>query len=312
MEDMKQMRCGILETLRKENKSSVRQLIVVLFAVFCCSTSAVLVRTSTAPSLVLAAYRKTIVTILLLPFALTKYRKEILHMGRKNILVSCLSGVFLAVHFFSYFEAVNNTTISAAQFLTATDALFLALFMVISRREKYGIAACIGLFVTISGGAIITLSNGIGERTSFYGNIMAVLCAALLAAYSFIGAGVRKECSTTAYTFIVYGTAAVVLNIMVGFSKYTYFGYGKINYLTALGMAVFASLLGHSLLNWALKDISPTLLAMIKVLQPIFCTIWAYLFFTEIPSVNMFIGALIVIAGIFIYIKSKGITNNKS
>lgn len=297
----------------KNNKALVAAILLVIFAVVCCSSAAVFVRYSTAPTLVLAAYRKSIVTLLLLPVALTKYREELFHLDRKNVALCALSGVFLAFHFFTYFESVQNTTISASQVLTGTEVLFMALFMFVSGKERYGKIATMGIVVAILGSVLVALTKGDAAKPHMmYGNISALICAVLLTSYSFIGAGVRKSCSNTVYTFIVYGTAAVVLNVMVAFSKYTFFGYDKINWLTALGMAVFASLLGHSILNWALKYLSPTLLAVIKVLQPVLATIWGLLFFREIPTWNQWLGGIIVIGGIILYIRAKGIEMDNS
>ncbi len=137
------------------------------------------------------------------------------------------------------------------------------------------------------------------------GNLRAVLAAVMLSGYSLIGSRVRADCSNTVYTFLVYGTSAVVLNLLVAFSGYSFFRYGKINFLTAFLMAVFNSLLGHSLFNWSLKYLSPTLVAICKIFQPVFTVIWAYLLFHEVPAPNQWMGGIVVIAGIILYIRNK-------
>lgn len=294
-------------------KRSTLALIFAVLSIVCCSTSAILVRYSTAPSLVLAAYRKTIVTIMMLPFALTKNRKEIASLGIKNLAICTLSGIFLAIHFFTYFEAVQNTTVSAAQILTSTEVLFITLFMFVSGREKYKGLPLAGIILTLIGGIVVAWTNRTESGVSVsYGNIMAVIAALMLASYSFIGSKVRRTCSNTSYTFVVYGVSAVILNIMVLFSDYSFSGYGAVNYLTALGMAIFASLLGHSVLNWAVKYISPTLISMVRVLQPVFGTIWAIILFSEFPAPNQIIGGVIIIVGILIYTKTQARRNEKT
>ena len=137
------------------------------------------------------------------------------------------------------------------------------------------------------------------------GNLQAVLAAVMLSGYSLIGSRVRADCSNTVYTFLVYGTSAVVLNLLVAFSGYSFFGYGKINFLTAFLMAVFNSLLGHSLFNWSLKYLNPTMVSICKLFQPVFAVVWGLTLFREVPGWNQLVGGVIVMGGIFLYIHSK-------
>ena len=127
----------------------------------------------------------------------------------------------------------------------------------------------------------------------------------MMAGYSLIGTKVRVGVSNTVYTFLVYGTSAVILNVMILFSPYAFTGYGAINYLTGFLMAVFNSLLGHSIFNWSLKYLSPTLVAICKLFQPVFSTVWAFLLLAELPALNQLLGGIVVILGIFLYIRHK-------
>ncbi len=294
---------------QKNNNPMIRRATAIVWlGIFCCSTSALFVRYSTAPSLVLAAYRKTLVTLMLAPMVLLNqgYREELLHMSRKTWGWCFLSGSFLAVHFLTYFLAVHNTTVAAANVLAGLEVLFVALFMMALGKEKYGPMSRMGIAVALAGGVLVAYTRGgFTAGGTMMGNIYGIVCASMIAAYSTIGTKVRAYCSNTVYTFVVYGTAALVLNLLIPLSGYHYFGYGWINILLGGLMAIFNSLLGHSIFNWSLKYLSPTLVAMIKVFQPVFAALWALLYFREIPTWNQLAGGVIVISGIFLYIKHK-------
>ena len=80
--------------------------LVMLIGVTGASLSAVFVRWSTAPSLVLVLYRGLFATLLLAPYALIFHREELRRLRRREVLLCLASGVFLGLHFFCYFEHV--------------------------------------------------------------------------------------------------------------------------------------------------------------------------------------------------------------
>ena len=285
-----------------------RALALVWLAVFCVSTASIFVRWSNAPSLVLAAYRKTFVTLLLAPAVIgsAERRSELRSLTRGTVLWCLLSGCFLAIHFWTYFLSVNNTTVTASQVLVGTEVLFVAFVMALTGRERYGAWSKAGIVVALAGALLVAYTpGGFSVGGMLFGNLCGVLAAAMQAGYSLIGNKVRVGVSNTTYTFLVYGTSAIVLNLMVAVFPYSFTGYGWINYLCGFLMAVFNSLLGHSIFNWSFKYLSPTLVAVIKLFQPVFSTIWALFLFSELPTVNQLAGGVMVILGIFLYIRHK-------
>lgn len=301
-----------MDKLKKElftdnNNSLV--IALVWFAVLSTSTSSIFTRYSTSPSLVLAAYRKTFVTLMMLPVVLGNpaYRRELRRISRKTGLLCVLSGFFLAIHFWTYFLSVHNTTIAASQVLVGLEVLFVALFMSWTGQESFSRWSRTGIFIALCGSVIVAYTRGgLQSGGMLFGNIIGIVSGLMLASYSIIGTKVRGEgLSNNVYSFLVYGSAAIILDLMVLVSPYRFTGYGSINYVLALLMAVFNSLLGHSIYNWSFKYISPTLVAMIKISQPVFASIWALILFREIPAWNQLAGGIIVIIGIILYTRNK-------
>ena len=292
-----------------ERSQRRRALALVWLAVFFVSTASLFVRWSNAPSLVLAAYRKSFVTLLLIPavFGSPERRRELRSLTKGTVLWCLLSGTFLAIHFWTYFLSVNNTTVTASQVLVGTEVLFVALVMALTGRERYGVWGKAGIAVALLGALLVAYTPGgfSAGGGMLFGNLCGILAAAMQAGYSLVGTKVRSGVSNTVYTFLVYGTSAVVLTVMVLFSPYSLTGYGWINYLMGFLMAVFNSLLGHSIFNWAFKYLSPTLVAVIKLFQPVLSTTWALLLLSELPAVNQVVGGAVVILGIYLYIKHK-------
>lgn len=284
-------------------------LALVWFAVFSTSTASIFTRYSTSPSLVLAAYRKSFVTLMMIPVVLCNpaYRRELFHISRKTGLFCILSGFFLAIHFWTYFLSVHNTTIAASQVLVGMEIIFVAVFMSLTGKETYSKWSRTGIFVALLGSVLVAYSRGgLQSGGMLFGNIIGIVSGLMLACYSIIGTKVRGEgLSNNVYSLLVYGSSAIILDLMVLVSPYHFTGYGSVNYLLAFLMAVFNSLLGHSIYNWSFKYVSPTLVAMIKLFLPVFASIWALLLFREIPAWNQLAGGAVVIIGIIMYIKNK-------
>ena len=293
-----------------ENKGKISParfaMLVVIAGVLFGSLASVMVRCSTAPSLVLAAYRKVMVTLLLVPPVVLHCREELRSLRRTDILWCALSGLFLSIHFYTYYESIRYTTIAASQVLAGTEVLFVAAILFFSGKERYDRAAAAGIVIALAGGLLTALTpQDTGASGELYGNLCALTCALFSAFYSLIGAKMRKSCSNTLYSFLVYGASGIFLTIFTPLSGYALFGYGAINYAVALGLAVFCSLLSHSLFNWAVKYQSPTLITIFKQLMPLPAALWGFLLFAEVPLWNQIVGGGVMIVGICVYTKAK-------
>ena len=275
--------------------------LLVLLGVVGVSLSAPLIRISTAPSMVLVFYRVLIASVLLIPYALIRNREEFRQMGRKTALLCLMSGLFLGLHFASYFQALRYTSIASAVALVDTEVFFVAFMMFFFFREIIPLRAWAGILLTFTGSMLIALSDAGGGEHVLLGDLIALAGAACLAVYTILGKVCRKEISTTAYTTLVYSSAALTVLVILLYTRTPVLGYEPVNWLSALGMAVFCTLLGHSVFNWALKYESAAFLSTVKLLEPVFAAILGVLLFREIPSKQVMLGGFIVILGVYVY-----------
>ena len=141
----------------------------------------------------------------------------------------------------------------------------------------------------------------VGGESGLLGNALALGSTLLLAMYTMIGASVRSRISNSTYTFVAYGCAALTVLVISLISGTPLTGYGANNWLTALGMAVLCTLMGHSVFTWGLKYLPPAYISTVKLLDPVFSALWGLLLFQEKPTLQVILGGVIVIAGVFIY-----------
>jgi drug/metabolite transporter (DMT)-like permease len=132
------------------------------------STSAILVRWSGAPSIVKALYRVIFTTLLLAPFAVTRYREDLRALSARDALVAVVTGVALAAHFAAWFESLEWTTVAASVTLVQTQPLFVGLGAAVLLDERINRRMVAGILVAVGGAAFMSpgARSASGSRSS--------------------------------------------------------------------------------------------------------------------------------------------------
>ena len=122
-----------------------------------------------------------------------------------------------------------------------------------------------------------------------------------IAVYILIGRAVRKTVSNTAYTYTVYSAAAVTLVAISLAQGHSLTGHGIGAVIVGLLLAVFSTIMGHSVFNWCLKYFSPSFVSASKLAEPVLASVIAVFLFSEIPSAGQIFGGMIILAGVLAY-----------
>lgn len=276
--------------------------LIVLLGVVGVSLSAILVKYASAPSAVLAFYRMLFSVVLILPAVWKNCREELARAKKKELLWCCVSGFFLACHFTAYFESIRYTSIASSTVLVDTEVFFVALVTVLVFKEKLSKAGWIGIVLTFGGSVVLALSDSQAGGNVLWGDFLALSGALFVSIYTLIGRKQRKNMSTTLYTYIVYGSSALTLAFLCIFSGIPLAGYADVDYLCAFGMAVFCTLLGHSVFSWGLKYVPAAFISTAKLGEPVFATLLGLVIFGQVPDGLQIMGGCIIIGGIWMYV----------
>ncbi|MFM2314811.1 MAG: hypothetical protein RLZZ04_4087 [Cyanobacteriota bacterium] len=285
-----------------------KTLVVIFIGVFGISTAAIFVRLSTAESnldgigfnLFLAASR--LITSFLLMLPLLRGMSDI-KFNSKAFLYSVIAGLCLAIHYASWFLSLSYTSIVASTTIVTTSPVWIALISWIFLKEKPSRQVLIGIFIAILGGLVIgydgaTIKNGIGNNP-LLGMFLAFIGALVYGLYFLAGREAQKRgFSTGIYVLVAYGSAAVALFPLPFFFGSGYGNYPALVYLYVFLMAVISQVIGQTCLNWSLRWISPIIVTLAVMFEPVFSGILAYIFFREIPSMTLLIGAIIILLGV--------------
>lgn len=277
-------------------------MLMVIVGVVGVSLSAILVRFSDAPSCVTAVWRLLCTVLLLTPVAVGKktVRRELLQLKKKELLLSILSGVFLAVHFALWFESLQHTSVASSTTIVCTDVIWVSLGFCLFLKGRLTRKAVLAIAATFAGSVLIALADttaGIG----LYGIVLALLAAIAASAYTLIGRIVRETVSTTAYTYTVYVSCTLALLLFCAFQKQNPFAYGTKTVLVGLALAVASTLLGHSVFSWCLKYLSPSFITAAKLCEPVGAAVLALFLFKEIPTWLTVAGSAVILVSVYFY-----------
>ncbi|HPU17273.1 MAG TPA: DMT family transporter [Bacillota bacterium] len=277
---------------------------VIVTATLLTSLSSLFIRLANAPSIILVFYRVTIASLLMLPYVIAKCRDELRRVIKtRDMALSLLSGAFLGVHFYLYFQSLKLTSITSAVILVNVEVFFVAFAMLFVLREKISLRGWRGIIVAFIGSVIIALADANSGNDNIIGDLYAFLGAGAMAVYTLIGRVCRRNMSTALYTYILYTSSAVTTFLMAVLSGTPLAGYSGDNILYAALLAILCTLLGHSVFSWGLKFETPAFISIAKLMQPFFAAIVGIVAFREIPSALVVVGGVIVIAGIYDYTK---------
>jgi len=296
----------------------VSSYLLLFISILAVSTAAILIRlvNDQTSALVIAAYRLGLSTLLsgILYLTSSTHHQTV---TRKNFLWMALSGAFLAAHFVVWISSLEFISVSSSVILVTTTPLWVALLSPIFLKEKVQSSFYAGMAAAILGGLIIAVggsctfsTSGLSCTDKFLGSnpetikgmFLALLGAWMASAYMLIGRKIRAQTDNAQYTLIVYASAAVILFFTAIFRGEALLGYSPRVYLVFLAMAIIPQMLGHSILNYALKFLPATLISMALLGEPIGSTILAILFLNEIPSMMEIIGGILILLGILIAI----------
>jgi drug/metabolite transporter (DMT)-like permease len=299
-------------------------VLVLLGGILAVSTASIFIKFAQhagAPSIVIAAFRLTLATLGLAPLALTRYRSELRQLTRREWFLAMLSGVFLAFHFAFWITSLQYTSVASSVVLVTTTPLWVALLAPLVLRERLGLPTYAGLVLALTGGTIVGLSDTCSWQsssltcpsagtfftgTAFLGDFLALAGAWMAAGYMLVGRRLRVKIDLIPYIFVVYGMAAVVLiSIMFGMGE-SPLGFAPITYLWLVLLALVPQLLGHSIFNWSLKYLPASLVSVVLMGEPVGSTVLAYFILQEQPGWVKIIGAILILAGIWLVARSRG------
>ncbi|MCG8477635.1 MAG: DMT family transporter, partial [Spirochaetales bacterium] len=288
---------------------------VVLVAIVFSSLSAPLIRLSSAPPLAIAAWRMIFATALTVPLTAIEH-------GRRNrekstggvdasvevrprkvsprlVVALITSGLFLAMHFATWISSLSFTSVVHSTVLVSMHPVLVTVAGAIVLREPIATRRLATLPTAIIGAIVLSAGGSVAGRSpTVLGDMLALAGAAGVAGYLVIGRWARRFVTVSTYSVTVYGVAAATLAVVARAWGAPLGPYPAREFVLFLALALLCTILGHSLMNWALRHLDAAEVSTYILLEPVFATVIVALFLGEIPGIVSVAGAALVLVSL--------------
>lgn len=297
-----------MSNLSRAVPSQKQVAFVLIVGILAVSTAAVFIRLAIAAtdtagvqfSLFLAAARLVIASVVLFPAWRTMQFSQ---LNQQGIGFAIAAGVSLSIHFAAWISSLSFTSIAASAALVTTNPIWIALMSWVWFKEIPSRKTALGILIALIGGGLIASSTNSTAAAShpLLGNLLAIVGAIMASLYFLLGREAQRQgLGIGRYAAIAYSTGAIVLLPLPLLAGGNYLGYPAAVYFYTLMMALASQVIGHTAINWSVRWVSPTLVTLALLFEPVGASILGYIVFEEIPSSLVFTGALVVLIGVTI------------
>jgi drug/metabolite transporter (DMT)-like permease len=284
--------------------------LVLAVAIVAISGAAVFIRYAEAPGVVVAAWRMAIAALVLAPVTARALRRTPLTPATRWPTIA--AGVLLAVHFAAWISSLSYTSVAASVALVSTTPLWVALLGWAFLRRAPTLSVLLGVLLAVAGGAVIAFGDFVGAAPAdtapepLLGDALALIGAVAMAGYLLLGrTAQRRGLGVDAYAGVAYAVAAICLLPLPALIGVSYLDYPTATFGWILALALVPQLVGHTGINFAMRHLDPTRVATATLLEPVGAALLAVLLFAEVPGAVTVIGALTLLAGVFITVRTR-------
>jgi drug/metabolite transporter (DMT)-like permease len=263
------------------------------------STSGPLIAALAAPALAVAFWRNAMAEVVLAPVALARGG-----IRRRELALTALSGLVLAGHFATWIPSVRLSTVATSTALVSTTPVWTALIQRaggqrVSRRTWLGTALALAGVLGVTGVDVT------GSARAVAGDLLALAGGMLAAGYVVLGGRIRRTVDTTTYAATCYAVCAVVLLAVCVTVHVPLAGYSGRTWLGLATLTVAAQLLGHSLVNHALRRIPVTVVSVAILAEVPGAALLAAAFLGQHPPAAALPGLLLILAGLVTTVRGR-------
>jgi drug/metabolite transporter (DMT)-like permease len=265
------------------------------------STAGIFYSLASAPVVTMVAYRMVIAALLMVPIALitrgSGAAQSDAAFSRADRWMTTFAGVLFAFDLMIWATSLKFTSVASAALFVSTHPIFVAVLAWLFFRERPTPLIAAGIAIGIAGIAIVGWQDVRLSGRALIGDGLAMLAALAETGYLLVGRHVRQRIDAPRYALLVYASCAVVVCVTVLGSR-TGFSLSVHDLALAAGLAVVATVLGHTLVSQSLGYMPAAVVAVSFLAQPLMAALFALIFLAQqIPAATA-LGGVIALVGI--------------
>lgn len=283
----------------------MRSVVLVVAGVVGASLSGPLMAAAVAvPALAVAFWRTGLGAVVMAAVGLVSRRGVIGSLSRSDLALTGVAGLMLAGHFATWATSLRMTSVAAATSLVVLQAGWV---VVIERIRGISVArrVWLGLAVAFVGVVVITGVDVSLSTQAVFGDLLALAGGAFMGVYVVVGGRVRQHADTSTYTMLCYGVGAATLLVACLLGGVQLAGYPARGW-ALVGAVTFASqLMGHSVFNYLLATLSPTVVGMVLLLEVPGAALIAAAFLGQAPPFAVYVGLVVICVGLAVVVSGR-------
>ncbi len=276
------------------SNNTTRHILEINLAMLFVSTSGVLGRYIDLPPAVTIGIRSFGAMVLLGLFV--KYKGFSFTLARKDILAIALSGVFMGLHWITYFYSLQLSNVAIGMLSLFTYPVMTSLLEPVFLKTQFSkMHLLLGVLVLIG---IYFLAPTFDTENDYF---LAILIG-LLSALCFAIRNLLVKTKIASYNgSVVMWYQTLVVAIMLIPAYFIFDINGFIAQLPYIGMLAFiTTALGHTMFLFSIKRFSVTAASLMGSVQPIYGIILGIIFLNEIPGWRTVLGGSLILFSVVV------------
>ncbi|APY00586.1 DMT family transporter [Lacinutrix venerupis] len=278
----------------------VKNYLHLHFLVFIAGFTAILGKLISLEAVSLVWYRMVIAAIIM--FLYIKIAKIDISINKQTLAKFSIAGVIIALHWITFFAAIDVSNVSIALAMFSTGAFFASFIEpIIYKRKIIWYEIVFGIIVIL--GILIILKT---EMKHISGIILGVLSAFFSSLFAVLNGKFLEKDPATKISFYEFIAGVVFISIFIiifgqGFSS-QYFALSTQDIIYLLILASICTAYAFIASVYVMKQISPYTVVLTYNLEPIYGVVLALIIFpeTEIMSSSFYYGAIIILTTVLL------------
>jgi drug/metabolite transporter (DMT)-like permease len=267
----------------------------LLLATLFISTSGVLGKYIEMPPPVIVWWRSSLAMVFL--FMYCKYKNINLKVtSGKDVASFILGAIFMSAHWITYFYALKLSNVALGMLSLYTFPVITALLEPVFMKTKFNpIHIVLGLIVLLG---IYILAPEFNLESSHVQGIGLGLISALC--YSLRILIMKQHVAKYNGTMLMFYQVLMITILLIPTMFLMETSSIETQYPYVLLLALLTTAIGHTLMVKKFSYFSVSTASIISSVQPIFGIILAFFFLSEIPTINTFLGGLLILSTVVI------------
>jgi drug/metabolite transporter (DMT)-like permease len=265
--------------------------------ILCISFSPIFVKLAGTSPLGAAFYRVFVAWLCLVPYCIIKNK---LVVNRKQLLTAIIAGVVFAADIAVWNMSLLKISATVSTLIANLAPVWVGLMSFLLFKKRSGRLFWIGTWIAIAGMVILVGYQHILHLEFNAGILLATLASLFYAGYIMITKNIMSGIDVFTFMFYSMLGAAIFLLIINEFTGGNIVDFPLRVWLCFIGMGLLCQLVGWLTINYSLRYLESTKVAIALLSQTVFACLLAVFLLNEKLETKEIIGSVIVLAGIAI------------